>query len=48
MEEYKGYAIEFNIYGQNEYTVQLDDGSDLWCVTKEEAKKMIDEIVEGR
>lgn len=43
MIEYKGYYIEFNIYGKGEYTVQLNDGSDAWCSSVEEAKAIIDQ-----
>ena len=45
MKEYKGYYIEFNIYGQKEYTVQYC-GDDLMFTTEEEAKKFIDEVAE--
>lgn len=40
---YKGYDIEFNFYGKNEYTVQYQ-GDDIWFKTIDEAKKFIDEI----
>lgn len=42
-EEYKGYNIEHNFYGQNEYTVQYQ-GDDVWFDNKEEAMKFIDGI----
>ena len=40
---YKGYAIEHNFYGQNEYSVQYC-GDDCLFTTLEEAKSFIDEI----
>lgn len=43
MIEYKGYYIEFNIYGQEEYTVQYC-GDDLFFRTEKEAKDFIDTI----
>jgi len=44
--EYKGYFIEYNIYGKNEYTVQFF-GDDYWFSTEKEAKDFIDrEITE--
>lgn len=41
--EYKGYYIEFNFYGMNEYTVQYCS-DDVMFKTEEEAKQFIDEI----
>ena len=41
--EYKGFYIEFNFYGRNEYTVQYC-GDDLMFETKEEAERFIDEV----
>lgn len=41
--EYKGYYIEFDFYGGNEYSVQYC-GDDLVFDTKEEAIAFIDEI----
>ena len=41
---YKGYAIEKNLYGQGEYTVQVS-GDDLWFSSEEEARQAIDEII---
>lgn len=41
MEEYRGFAIEFNFYGSGEYTVQYD-GDDVWFTTLDEAKAFID------
>ena len=38
---YKGYAIDYNFYGQGEYTVQYC-GDDIFFNTKEDAKKFID------
>ena len=43
MEEYKGYYIEYNFYGLNEYSVQYC-GDDLMFKTKKEAKEFIDSI----
>ena len=41
--EYKGYMIEHNIYGTNEYTV-FYQGDDVWFTTLKEAKEFIDDI----
>lgn len=41
--EYKGYYIEFNFYGRNEYTVQYC-GDDIMFQTEDEAKAFIDSI----
>ena len=41
--EYNGYYIEFNLYGQNEYTVQYC-GDDLIFRSIQEAKDFIDGI----
>ncbi len=41
--EYKGYAIEFNFYGMNEYSVQYC-GDDVMFKSKDEAKAFIDEV----
>ena len=41
--EYKGYYIEYNLYGQKEYTVQYC-GDDLFFQTLEAAKSFIDNI----
>ena len=38
-----GYWIEYNIYGQGEYTVQYN-GDDVWFDTLEEAKAFIYQI----
>jgi len=43
MNEYKGFYIEFNFYGENEYSVQYC-GDDVIFNTEEEAKAFIDEI----
>lgn len=42
--KYKGYDIEFNLYNQGEYTVQMN-GDDFWFMTEEEAKAFIDKEV---
>ena len=39
---YRGYVIEFNIYGQNEYTIQFE-GDDFFFKSLDEAKAFIDE-----
>lgn len=44
MTEYKGFGIDFNVYGRQEYSVQFD-GDDFLFDTLEEAKKFIDELV---
>ena len=41
--EYKGFFIEFNIYGANEFTVQYC-GDDIIFDTEEEAKGFIEEV----
>lgn len=41
--EYKGYYIEFNIYGLNEYSVQYN-GDDLIFKTIQAAKDFIDTL----
>lgn len=43
--EYRGYYIEYNFYGQDEYSVQYC-GDDFMFKTEEEAKAFIDEIAE--
>lgn len=43
VEEYKGYGIDYNFYGMNEYTVQYC-GDDIEFTTLEDAKQFIDEI----
>lgn len=40
---YKGYYIEFNIYGEGEFTVQFC-GDDVWFPTEKEAREFIDEV----
>ena len=45
MEIYKGFAIEFNFYGMNEYSVQYC-GDDVMFETVNEAKAFIDTISE--
>lgn len=41
--EYKGYDIEFNIYGDKEYTIQYC-GDDIVFGTIEAAKTFIDSL----
>ena len=43
MNEYKGYYIEYNIYGQKEYTIQYN-GDDVFFQTEQEAKDFIDRL----
>ena len=43
MIEYKGWMIEFDFYGRNEYTVQFC-GDDLYFPTLKEAKSFIDSL----
>lgn len=43
---YKGWPIEYNFYGMNEYTVQFC-GDDLMFDTLDEAKQFIDEQEEA-
>lgn len=41
--EYRGWSIDFNVYGENEYTVQYE-GDDVWFKTLDEAKLFVDGI----
>lgn len=41
--EYKGYGIDYNFYGEHEYSVQYC-GDDMMFRTIEDAKAFIDEI----
>lgn len=41
---YRGYYIEFGLYGMNEYTVQID-GDDLWFSSVEKAEEFIDDYI---
>ena len=41
--EYKGYYIEYNFYGEDEYSVRID-GDDVVFPTEAEAKQFIDDI----
>lgn len=43
MIEYKGYYIEYNFYGLNEYSVQYC-GDDIMFKSVKEAKEFIDSI----
>ena len=43
MTEYKGYYIEHNIYGDDEYTVQYC-GDDVVFDNEAEARNFIDEL----
>lgn len=43
MIKYKGYGIDFNVYGINEYSVQYC-GDDFMFKSIEEAKAFIDSI----
>lgn len=42
-EEYRGYFIEYNAYGNEEYTVDVD-GDDIVCNTFTEAQELIDDL----
>ena len=42
---YRGYDIEYNFYGNGEYSVQYCGDDFVFC-SIEEAKEFIDEIVE--
>lgn len=42
---YKEYEIDFNIYGRNEFSIQID-GDDIIFNTLKEAKNYIDNIAE--
>ena len=44
MTEYRGYAIEFNFYGLNEYSVQYN-GDYVMFETEEDAMLFIDEVM---
>lgn len=46
MTEYKGYYIEYNLYGMKEYSVQYC-GDDVVFDTKNEAIEFIDSVTEG-
>lgn len=41
--EYRGYFIEYNAYGREEYTVDVE-GDDIWCNTLTEAERFIDDM----
>lgn len=41
--EYKGHYISFDLYGNNEYTVQYC-GDDIYFRTEKDAKEFIDSI----
>ena len=43
IEEYRGYFIEYNAYGEEEYTVDVE-GDDVWCNTLTEAQEFIDDL----
>lgn len=43
MIEYRGFYIEFNFYGSNEYSVQFC-GDDIIFDSEEDAKNFIDTI----
>lgn len=44
---YRGYDIEYNLYGKKEFTVQYR-GDDVWFKTEKEAKDFIDEITNNK
>lgn len=41
--KYKGYDIEYNLYGKNEFTVQYC-GDDYYFETKDEAEDFVDSL----
>lgn len=43
VEYYKGYGIDYNIYGMNEYSFQYC-GDDIFARSLEEAKQKIDNL----
>lgn len=43
--KYKGFDIEYNFYGTDEYSVQIE-GDDVIVRTVSEAKKVINEYLE--
>ena len=43
MVEYRGYCIDYNVYGLKEYSVQVD-GDDVLFETVEDAKLFIDSL----
>lgn len=43
--EYRGYFIEYNFYGMNEYSVSYC-GDDIIFYSEEAARAFIDEIIE--
>lgn len=43
---YKGYSIDYNFYGNDEFTVQYC-GDDIYFDTEAEARAFIDGIEEG-
>lgn len=45
MEEYKGYVIEYNVYGRGEYSVQYC-GDDMVFYTLDDAKAFVDSVAE--
>lgn len=45
MKEYKGFYIEFDFYGEGEYSVQFE-GDDLMFRSEAEAKDFIDSVTE--
>ena len=42
--EYRGYFIDYNAYGSEEYTIEID-GDDIWCNTLSEAQAVIDDMI---
>lgn len=41
--EYRGYFIEYNAYGECEFTVDVE-GDDIWCNTLTEAQEFVDDL----
>ena len=44
--EYKGFYVEYDFYGRDEYTVQYC-GDEIWFESKEEAIQFIDEVTKS-
>lgn len=40
---YKGWTFDYNVYGRNEYTIQVD-GDDIYFKSLKDVHKFIDEM----
>lgn len=45
--EYRGWAFDYNVYGKNEYTIQVD-GDDIFFKSLKEVHSFIDEMEEEK